>query len=107
MRSRSLTGSFNTVSHITMRLLVPATLVLTLVLAAGCSLFHHKKPVTPEMPPAAGIQVEFRDRWVDRRAHELMAANASMAQAEANRMAEAEFAKQYPYVSAPEPQAGH
>jgi hypothetical protein len=90
-----------------MRLPVPATLVLTLVLTAGCSLIHHKKAAAPELPPAVGIQVEFRDRWVDRRAHELMAANAAMTQAEANHMAAAEFAKQYPYVSAPPPQAGH
>ena len=89
-----------------MRLPVPAALVLTLVLATGCSLFHHRKPVQPELPPAAGIQVEFRDRWIDRRAHELMTANAALTQADANQMAATEFAKQYPYVSAPDAKTG-
>jgi hypothetical protein len=84
-----------------MRRLLPAALVLTLALAAGCNLFHHKKAVAPELPPAAGIEIEFRDRWIDRRVHDLMATNATMTDSEARQQAAAEFAKQYPYVSAP------
>jgi hypothetical protein len=90
-----------------MSLPVRAALVLTLVLAAGCSLVHPRKPAAPELPPGAGIQVEFHDRWIDRRTHELMAANPALTPAEAAQMAATEFAKQYPYVTVPETKTGH
>jgi hypothetical protein len=102
-----LTRSFKTVPHITMRPLVPAVLALTLVFAAGCSLFHHKKAAQPELPPAAGIEVEFRDRWIDQRARQLMASNAALTQAEATQTAATEFAQQYPYISVPKAKTGH
>jgi len=79
--------------------LLPALLGV-LALTAGCHLFHHQK-AAPELPPAAGIEAEFRDRWMDRRIHDLMATNANLSEAEARQMASAEFARQYPYVGLP------
>jgi hypothetical protein len=77
---------------------VPAALVIVVVLVAGCTIFHHKRATAPEPPPAVGIETEFRDRWVDRRVHELMTANPALPEAEARTAAAAEFAKQYPYL---------
>ncbi len=68
------------------------------MLVAGCTIFHHKKAAPPEPPPSAGIETEFRDRWVDRRMHELMTANPALSEADARTAAAAEFAKQYPYL---------
>lgn len=90
-----------------MRRLLPAALVLTLALAAGCHLFHHKKAGAPELPPAAGVEVEFRNRWIDRRVHDLTATNPAMTDAEARQQAAAEFARQYPFVSAPAAKPAH
>jgi hypothetical protein len=90
-----------------MKLRVPAVLAFTLVFAAGCSLFHHKKAGPPELPPAAGVAVEFRDRWIDQRARQLMASNAALTQTEATQTAATEFAQQYPYISVPNAQARH
>jgi hypothetical protein len=84
-----------------MKRLLPAALLLPFALAAGCNLFHHRKAAAPELPPAAGIEAEFRTRWIDRRVHDLLATNATMTEAEARQLATAEFAKQYPYVAAP------
>jgi hypothetical protein len=75
-----------------------AALLLLLVPAAGCSLLHHKTKAAPEAPPSAGIEADFRDRWIDKRVHELMTATPPMAEADAHKAAEAEFAKQYPYL---------
>ncbi len=90
-----------------MKLRVPAALALTLVFAAGCSLLHHKKAAQPELPPAAGIEVEFRDRWIDQRARQLMAANTALTPAEAAQTAATEFAQQYPYITVPGAKAAH
>jgi hypothetical protein len=84
-----------------MRRLLPAALLGTLALTAGCHLLHRKKAAAPELPPAAGIEAEYRDRWVDRRVHDLMTSRPNLTEAEARQTAEAEFAKQYPYVSIP------
>lgn len=83
-----------------MKHLVPAALALLLALAAGCSLLHHrdKKAGQPELPPSAGIEAEFRDRWMNKRVHELLVAGTAATEAEAKQTAAAEFAKQYPYL---------
>ncbi len=81
-----------------MKFPVRAALVFALVLAAGCTLLHHRKPSAPEPPPSAGIETEFRDRWIERRVHDLMTANPALPEADARAAAAAEFAKQYPYL---------
>jgi outer membrane lipopolysaccharide assembly protein LptE/RlpB len=86
-----------------MKYFAPAALVLTLTLATGCGLFHKKdkRAVTPELPPATAIQAEYRDRWVERRTHELLAAGTAKTDDEARAMAASEFAKQNPFISPP------
>jgi hypothetical protein len=109
MRSRSKEGSSTTsLKTDTMKYFVPAALVLTLALATGCSLFHkkEKKVVTPELPPAAEIQAEYRNRWVERRTHELLAAGTAKTENEARAMAAAEFAKQNPFINPPATRTG-
>lgn len=83
-----------------MKHLVPAVLALLLALASGCSLLHHKdkKARPPELPPSAGIEAEFRERWVNKRVHELLAGGAAATEDQARQMAAGEFAKQYPYL---------
>jgi len=81
-----------------MKFPVSAALVSAVLLAAGCTIFHHKKASAPEPPPSAGIESEFRDRWVDRRVHDLMAANPALSETDARTAAAAEFTKQYPYL---------
>ena len=92
-----------------MKNLVPATLVLALTLTTGCSLFHskNKKPNPPELPPAAGIEAEFRDRWMNKRVHDLLVSGVVKTEDEAKQMAAAEYVKQYPYVSNANGPAGH
>jgi hypothetical protein len=82
---------------------VSAVLVLALVLAAGCSLFHSKskKAGPPELPPAAAIEAEFHDRWMNKRVHELLASGAARTDDEAKQMAASEFAKLYSFVTPP------
>jgi len=87
----------------TQKRLLPAVLLGALVLTAGCHLFHHREKAAPELPPAAGVESEFRDRWIERRVHDLTAANPNLTEAEARQTAAAEFAKQFPYVSLPAP----
>ena len=84
-----------------MKTSVPAVLVLALTLATGCSLFHSKskKASPPELPPAAGIEAEFRDRWMNKRVHELLVSGAAKTDDEARQMAANEFAKLYPFVN--------
>jgi hypothetical protein len=109
MRSRSKEGSSTTsLKTDTMKSFVPAALVLALALATGCSLFHkkEKKLVTPALPPAAEIQADFRDRWVDRRTHELLAAGTAKTEEEARAMAAADFAKQNPFINPPANRTG-
>jgi len=86
----------------TQKRLLPAVLLGALVITAGCHLFHHQK-AAPELPPAAGVESEFRDRWIDKRVHDLTAANPNLTEADARQTADAEFAKQFPYVSLPAP----
>ena len=109
MRSRSERG-FSTFKPYTdtMKYFVPAILLLALTLATGCGLFHKKpkKSTVPELPPAAAIQADYRDRWVDRRAHELLAAGTAKTEDEARAMAAAEFAKQNPFINPPAPRTG-
>ena len=85
-----------------MKYSVPAFLC-ALALASGCSFFRStpKKAAPPELPPAAEVQTEFHDRWMDKRVHELLAAGSAKTEDEARAMAEAEFAKQYPFVKVP------
>ena len=91
-----------------MKYFVPAAFALTLVLATGCSLFHKKakKEVIPELPPAVGIQADYRDRWVEKRVHELLAAGTAKTEEEARTMAASEFAKQYPLLNPPATRTG-
>jgi hypothetical protein len=83
-----------------MKHLFPAVLALLLALASGCSLLHHKDKQTrqPELPPSAGIEAEFRDRWMNKRVHELLAAGTAATEEAAKQMAADEFAKQYPIL---------
>jgi hypothetical protein len=92
-----------------MKRLFPAALALLLALASGCSLLHHKdkKARQPELPPSAGIEAEFRDRWMNKRVHELLAAGAAATEDQARQMAAAEFATQYPYLIPVNPGARH
>jgi len=89
-----------------MKRLLPAVLLGVLALTAACHLLHRKK-AAPELPPAAGIEAEYRDRWVDHRIHELMTANANLTEADARKTAEAEFAKQFPFVNIPATAPSH
>lgn len=91
-----------------MKYFAPTTLVLALLLATGCFYFHRKGtkdatagPAVPELPPALAIQADYRDRWVDRRVHELLAAGTVKTEDEARVMATAEFAKQNPFINPP------
>ena len=79
----------------------PAPAVLVLALATGCSLFHSsgKKAGPPELPPAAGIEAEFQDRWMNKRVHDLLASGAAKTDDEAKQMAANEFAKLYPFIN--------
>jgi outer membrane lipopolysaccharide assembly protein LptE/RlpB len=99
-RSRKYSAKTNRQTDI-MKTPVPAVLVLALALATGCSLFHSrdKKAAPPELPPAAGIEAEFRDRWMNKRVHDLLASGAAKTDDEAKQMAANEFAKLYPYVN--------
>jgi hypothetical protein len=92
-----------------MKHFVPAALILLLALVTGCSLLHHKdrKNRQPELPPSAGIEAEFRDRWMNKRVHELLAAGTAATEDQAKQMAAAEFAKQYPYLIPGNPGARH
>ncbi len=77
-------------------------LLLVLAFASGCNLFPTKtKKVTPkELPPSTGIEVEFRDRWIDSRIHQLLAAGTAKTESEARGIAAAEFVKQFPFLRA-------
>jgi hypothetical protein len=88
----------------TMKPFAAVTLLLALALAAGCSLFHRKdsssqKARAPELPPSAGIEAEFRERWLSKRVHDLLIAKAAATEDEARKMAADEFARQYPYLA--------
>jgi hypothetical protein len=100
MRSRSDNYSVKNNRH-TNLMKTPAPAVLVLALATGCSLFHSsgKKAGPPELPPAAGIEAEFQDRWMNKRVHDLLASGAAKTDDEAKQMAANEFAKLYPYVN--------
>ncbi len=82
-----------------MKSLFAAVLVCLLTLAAGCSLFRHsKRNRAPDLPPAVAVETEYRDRWVQKRAGELLASGAAKTDTEAQTMAAAEFARQYPFI---------
>jgi hypothetical protein len=86
-----------------MKYFVPA-LLLSLALASGCRLLpskHRKASAAAEVPPATGIEIEFHDRWIDRRIHELLTSGNAKTEQEAKAMAAAEFVKQYPYIHLP------
>jgi hypothetical protein len=99
-RSRKCSAKTNQQTNI-MKTPVPAVLVLALTLATGCSLFHSKSKMAgpPELPPAAGIEAEFRDRWMSKRVHELLVSGAAKTDDEAKQMAANEFAKLYTFVN--------
>jgi hypothetical protein len=83
----------------TMKSLVPAALVLTLIFTAGCNLFrHHHKNRAPELPPATAVEAEFRDRWMQKRVPELLNSGDARTEAEARTMAAAEFARRFPFI---------
>jgi hypothetical protein len=100
MRSRSEAGSINTILATDSMKYSVSVLLLVLALASGCSLFAHKskKAGPKELPPAAEIEAEFRDRWIDRQIHELLLAHSAKTEDEARAMASAEFVKQYPFI---------
>ena len=100
MRSRSEAGYFNTISATDSMKYSAPVLLLALALASGCSLFpsKSKKAGPKELPPAAEIEAEFRDRWIDRRAHDLLVAGNAKTEQEARTMAASEFAKQFPFI---------
>jgi hypothetical protein len=91
-----------------MKRLVPAALALLLALSSACSLLHHKdkRSKTPELPPSAAIEAEFRDRWMAKRVHDLMIGGTVATEEEAKRIAAAEFAKQYPLLVPEEKHTG-
>lgn len=85
-----------------MKSLVTAALLLLLVFAAGCSLFHHgKRSQASTLPPARSVEVEYRNRWMQKRVGELLASGAAKTDAEAQQMAADEFAKLYPFIATP------
>jgi hypothetical protein len=103
MRSRSDHRSLNNVAAIdSMKYSVPA-LLFALTLASGCGLLEvkSKKSAPAELPPAAAVEAEFRDRWVAQRTHELLAAGNVKTEDDAKAMAVAEFAKQFPFIRRP------
>jgi hypothetical protein len=106
MRSRSGRRSSKTNLPF-MKHLVRTVFVLMLVLAAGCGLFRSKdkKVSQPELPPVAGIEAEFRSRWMDQRVHQLLTSGAAKTEAEARQTAAAEFARSYPFIAAPKGEA--
>jgi len=90
-----------------MKSAVTAALLLLLTLAAGCSLFHHsKRSQAPTLHPASAVEADFRGRWTQKRAGELLASGAAKTDAEAQAMAANEFAKLYPYIGAPAAKPG-
>jgi len=91
-----------------MKSFVPA-LLLTLALTSGCSLFPQKSkdPAATGLQPAAAVQVEFHDRWMDKRVRELLTAGSAKTDDQARTMAEAEFAKLYPFVNVSEKSQVH
>lgn len=87
----------------------PAALALMLLLSTGCSIFHHKDKQArqPEVPPAVGTEAEFRDRWIAKRARDLVATGAAKTDGDAQAMASVEFAKEFPYLNAGNSSARH
>jgi len=75
------------------------TAALLVICCGGCNLF--KKSKKPKENPAIASEVEgeFRQRWVDRRATELVAKGTDAATARTQ--ADAEFRERYPYVKEP------
>ena len=81
-----------------MKIPLRAALLPALLLAAGCSILHHKPKAAPEPPPAASVEADFHDRFIDKRVHDLMAADPKLSEADARKTAEADFAREYPYL---------
>jgi hypothetical protein len=102
MRSRSHNESLNTISATESMKHSVLALLLVLAFASGCNLFptKSKKVTLKELPPSAGIEAEFRDRWIDSRVHQLLAAGTAKTEPEAKAIAASEFAKQYPFLRA-------
>jgi hypothetical protein len=81
----------------TTRRLLLALLATATLLSAGC--FHFKKSgAKPNLGPAAEVEAEFKVRWVERRATELVAQgqNAEAARAQAT----AEFKERFGFTGA-------
>ncbi len=90
-----------------MKSAVTAALIVLLALSAGCSLFRHgKRNQAPVLPPARAVESEYRSRWMQKRAGELLASGAARTDAEAQTMAADEFAKLYPFIGTPTNQPG-
>ena len=65
--------------------------------AAGCHLFSKKSKEPKENPDiASGVEADFRQRWVDRRAAELAATGVDAMTARIK--AETEFREHYVYL---------
>jgi hypothetical protein len=100
MRSLSQNEPINVISATdSMKYSVPV-LLLALALASGCALFptKSKTKALKESPPAAEVENEFRDRWINQRVHDLMVAGNAKTEVEAKAMASAEFVKKFPYI---------
>lgn len=69
-------------------------LVAVLPLFAGCSILKKE----PEVPITVLTEQSFRDRWIETRGAELVAAGTSPAQAQ--RQATDEFRKRYDFTNA-------
>ena len=82
----------------TKRLLLPALFVAATALAGGCSMF--KKSSAPKENPSIAGQTEdsLRQRWIERRAGELVAQGAAPEAARAQ--AAEEFRTKYAFTGA-------
>jgi hypothetical protein len=80
--------------------LKPLLLVCSAALIAssvtGCNFFRKNKKPKENPAIASEVEAEFRQRWVDRRASELVGGGADALTA--RHQAETEFRERYPYV---------
>ena len=80
----------------TQRLLFPVLLALAAALASGCSMMK-KSPAPTENPSIAGqTEDSLKQRWIERRAAELVAQGLAADAARAK--ATDEFREKYPYA---------
>jgi hypothetical protein len=78
------------------RTFLPVLAIIVLTSANGCSVFKKSKKPKPNPAIAAETEGDFRQRWIEHRAAELIAQGTA---AEAAReMATKEFPAAYPYM---------